>query len=93
MLEPWRVVIAVGFVVLLAWGNLRGVRESGRLFSLPTYLFLGAYFLVIGWGGWAVGTGCMWSYRWRHPRPANRSAPALPVSCATPLNRSTSCTT
>src|SRR5215207_8691459 len=28
-LEPWRVVIAVSFVVLLAWGNLRGLRESG----------------------------------------------------------------
>ena len=44
-------------VALIAVGNLRGVRESGRLFALPTYLFLGAYFLLIGWGGvqWALG--------------------------------------
>src|ERR671913_39686 len=33
VLEPWRVVIAVRFVVLLAWGNLRGLAESGRPFA------------------------------------------------------------
>ncbi|HEX6581642.1 MAG TPA: APC family permease [Actinomycetota bacterium] len=39
-LHPWRVWIAIGFVVILTWGNLRGVRESGRLFAAPTYFFL-----------------------------------------------------
>lgn len=39
-LHPFRVYIAVGFVSLIAWGNLRGVRESARMFALPTYLFL-----------------------------------------------------
>jgi amino acid transporter len=38
-------------VGVIAVGNLRGIREAGRLFALPTYLFLGAYFLLIGWGG------------------------------------------
>src|SRR6266568_668005 len=28
--EPWQVEIAIGFIVLLAWGNLRGIREAGR---------------------------------------------------------------
>src|SRR5262245_51291045 len=50
-LYPYRVSLCAVGVVLISIGNLRGVRESGRLFSLPTYLFLGAYFLVIGWGG------------------------------------------
>ena len=57
-LYPYRVTLCVLGVALIAIGNLRGVRESGRLFALPTYLFLGAYFLLIGWGGlqWLRGT-------------------------------------
>jgi amino acid transporter len=39
-LHPWRVPISLGFVVILTFGNLRGVRESGRIFALPTYFFL-----------------------------------------------------
>jgi amino acid transporter len=50
-LYPYRVTLCVVGVTVIAIGNLRGVRESGRLFALPTYLFLGAYFLLIGWGG------------------------------------------
>ncbi len=50
-LYPYRVTLCVIGVALIAVGNLRGVRESGRLFALPTYLFLGAYFLLVGWGG------------------------------------------
>ncbi len=30
--------------------NLRGIREAGRLFAGPTYLFVGAYLVMIGWG-------------------------------------------
>ena len=50
-LYPYRVTLCVVGVAVIAIGNLRGVRESGRLFALPTYLFLGAYCLLIGWGG------------------------------------------
>ena len=32
-------------ILLLVWGNLRGVRESGTLFAIPTYAFL-VLFLV-----------------------------------------------
>ena len=39
-LQDYNVPIAVGLIVLLTIGNLRGVRESGLLFSLPTYLFI-----------------------------------------------------
>ncbi len=46
-LNPYRVVINLGFVVVLAAMNLRGVRESGRVFAVPTYLFvLGVLALV-----------------------------------------------
>src|SRR5437764_7816578 len=40
-LAPWHVFIAVAFIILIAYGNLRGVKESGRLFAIPTYFFLG----------------------------------------------------
>lgn len=39
-LIPWRVWIALGFVVLLTVANLRGVKEASTLFALPTYLFV-----------------------------------------------------
>ena len=39
--------ITVAVVVLLAYGNLRGVREAGKAFALPTYLFVGSVALVI----------------------------------------------
>ncbi|HEX6147917.1 MAG TPA: APC family permease [Acidimicrobiia bacterium] len=39
-LIPWRVEIALGFVVLLTIANLRGVKEASTLFAAPTYLFV-----------------------------------------------------
>ncbi len=41
------VIVAVGLVALLTAMNLRGVRESGKAFALPVYLFM---FSVIGMG-------------------------------------------
>jgi amino acid transporter len=39
--------LTVGIVLLLAYGNLRGVREAGRAFALPTYFFVAAAGLVV----------------------------------------------
>jgi amino acid transporter len=39
-LTRYTVPITVGIVLLLIYGNLRGIREAGRLFALPTYLFI-----------------------------------------------------
>ncbi|MCV2488074.1 APC family permease [Geodermatophilus sp. YIM 151500] len=46
-LNEHRILIAVGLVAVLAAGNLRGVRESGRTFALPTYLFISGIMLMI----------------------------------------------
>jgi amino acid transporter len=46
-LRPYRVPVAVAFVALIAWGNLRGVRESGRIFAIPTYAFIAAVSSII----------------------------------------------
>ena len=32
---PWILPISILFVVIIAWGNLRGVKESGKLFAVP----------------------------------------------------------
>ncbi|MGH9081131.1 MAG: amino acid permease [Acidimicrobiales bacterium] len=41
------VPMSIGFVVLLAYGNLRGIREAGRIFALPTYFFIANMALLI----------------------------------------------
>ncbi|MEO8528651.1 MAG: APC family permease [Pseudolysinimonas sp.] len=46
-LDPYRVWLAIGFVVILAAVNLRGVRESSNAFALPTYLFIGSIGVMI----------------------------------------------
>jgi amino acid transporter len=45
-----RLAFSVGTVVLLTAINLRGVRESGLAFALPTYAFLVGLFALVGWG-------------------------------------------
>ena len=52
-----RVALGLLFVSLLAIANLRGVRESGRLFAVPTYGFIGLILTLIGWGLWRVSSG------------------------------------
>ncbi len=45
-----RVALCLFLVFLVTLANLRGVKESGRLFSIPTYLFIGSFFILIGYG-------------------------------------------
>ena len=47
-----RVPLAIGFVAILAVGNLRGVRESGRLFAMPTYFFIVSILALVAVGAW-----------------------------------------
>src|ERR1700723_3438051 len=39
-LSAGRVPLSIAFVVLLAYGNLRGIREAGKVFAIPTYFFI-----------------------------------------------------
>ena len=43
----YKLEICVGVVLLMAFGNLRGLKEAGRSFAVPTYLFSGAVILMI----------------------------------------------
>jgi amino acid transporter len=49
-LYPYRVEIAVVLIVFMTIINLRGVKESGLAFAIPTYFFLGVTFVTLGIG-------------------------------------------
>jgi amino acid transporter len=53
-LDAWRVQIGVVAIGLILLGNLRGIREAGNIFAIPTYLFLGSAFLMIAMGTYRV---------------------------------------
>ncbi|HEY4992587.1 MAG TPA: amino acid permease, partial [Nakamurella sp.] len=50
-------IIAVGLILLLTVANLRGTRESGRVFAVPTYAFVGLTLLMFVWAGVQAFTG------------------------------------
>ncbi len=49
-LHPYRIVLSVLAVAGIALGNLRGVRESGRLFAAPTYFFVTCIMATVAYG-------------------------------------------
>ncbi|HET8579121.1 MAG TPA: APC family permease [Methylomirabilota bacterium] len=58
-----RILIGVLFIALIATANLRGIRESGKLFALPTYLFIVSFTAMLAYGfvRWVLG--------WETPGP------------------------
>ena len=51
-LHEFRVPIGVTAIVILTLGNLRGIRESGTIFMVPTYLYIVVMLGIIGWYYW-----------------------------------------
>jgi amino acid transporter len=58
-----RVELTLGFVLVLMIGNLRGIRDSGRIFAVPTYFFIVTTLMLIGVGAWNAVSGTV------HPVP------------------------
>ena len=56
-LFPHRVALGLLAIVMIVVINLRGVRESGRIFATPTYLFVGTILLMVGVGLVQILTG------------------------------------
>lgn len=54
-----RVAIALFIIVLITIGNLRGVRESARIFSFPTYAFILCVLILIAAGFWQANSGAV----------------------------------
>jgi amino acid transporter len=65
-LYPHRVVIDVACILLLLLINLRGVREAGAAFVIPTYVFIGSLGLLVLWGLLHIGSLAAHA----HPPPA-----------------------
>ncbi|NCX76765.1 MAG: amino acid permease, partial [Actinobacteria bacterium] len=45
-LAPYKLTMVVGIILFLSFGNLRGVKEAGKMFALPTYFFIVSMFTV-----------------------------------------------
>lgn len=56
-LYPFRVGLAVGLVLMVMLINLRGVKESGVIFAIPTYFFVIMMYITIGFGMFRFLTG------------------------------------
>jgi amino acid transporter len=44
---PYVTPISIAIILLMCFGNLRGIKEAGKIFALPTYLFSGSVILMI----------------------------------------------
>jgi len=72
-LAAHKVALGVGCVAIIALANIRGVRESGRIFAVPTYFFVLSFGFMIAEGLFRVATGSLP----RTPPPALPAAEAL----------------
>jgi amino acid transporter len=61
-LAPFTTVITVGVVLILFYGNLRGVREAGKVFAFPTYFFVISMAVVLVVGLYKEMTGHLPQY-------------------------------
>ncbi|HEV8697593.1 MAG TPA: APC family permease [Candidatus Limnocylindrales bacterium] len=52
-----RIEIAFVSIALITIANLRGLRESGNIFAVPTYLFVGLALAIVAIGGWRILSG------------------------------------
>jgi len=60
-------VISVAIVILMCYGNLRGIREAGRSFAVPTYFFSGTVIIMIVTGLIREATGSLGRYPYPVP--------------------------
>ena len=70
-LYPYRVLLGVSLVGLIGLANLRGIRESARFFAVWSYLFIGAYALLMLYGFAAY---VVWGLPLSPPAPPAREA-------------------
>ncbi len=56
-LEHQRVLLGLGLILLLTLGNLRGLKESGALFAVPTYLYIASVSILVLYGFYRIFFG------------------------------------
>jgi amino acid transporter len=72
-----RVELALVFLAILTVGNLRGIRESGRIFALPTYFFIVMTLALLGVGLWRYVTGSILPITAENPLPVGNGTLGL----------------
>jgi amino acid transporter len=73
-LRGHEVTLCLAFIVVLTLANLRGVRESGALFAVPTYAFVLSMFALVGTGVAKCTTGDCPTVQAPHPIAAGAGA-------------------
>jgi len=58
-LNPWKIPMILLVIVFLTYGNLRGVKEAGKVFALPTYFFIICMLIVFSMGLYRHFTGTL----------------------------------
>ncbi len=69
--------IAIVLVLLIAYGNLRGIREAGRVFVVPTYFFIANMAILMAWGAYRAISGSL------HAHPIHGVQGSVPVGHGT----------
>jgi amino acid transporter len=77
VLGPYTKPISVGVVLIMCYGNLRGIREAGKAFALPTYLFTGVVVLMIVVGLFREALGDL------HPQDVHNITGTVPIGSGT----------
>jgi amino acid transporter len=78
VLFPYRVGLCLVAIALITWANLRGIKESGTVFAIPTYGFIFILLTLIGVGTFHVLTGAI-------TPPTIKAAPGETITQATML--------
>ncbi|MEO7994193.1 MAG: APC family permease [bacterium] len=81
-LHDYRVALGLLVVLLVTFGNLRGVRESGALFAIPSFIFIASFLGLIGWGIVRHATGQIMplEYMEGHLEAAHEHTPFIAIS-------------
>jgi len=74
-LYDYRVLMAVSVIALITVVNLRGVKESGQIFAVPTYFFLGMIFMTLIIGAIQYFTGTLATVQFAHDIKHNVTEP------------------
>src|SRR4051794_3719090 len=77
-LAPWVLPISVVFLLIIAGGNLKGVKESGKAFAVPTYFFVANMAVLLGVGLVKLATGSLSHVVIEHPEQVEAFGTANP---------------
>jgi amino acid transporter len=78
-----RVLVSLLFIALLTWGNLRGIREAGRLFAVPTYVYIVSLGGVLAYGIWKVASGGLGPIAYTPEQLGHLAGVAAPATAVT----------